>query len=160
MVISKLRDMGAIIERGNGGDIVVKGPERLSAVDITSMPHPGFPTDLQPPITACLAVADGVSFVWETVFENRFTHAAELVRMGANIRVAGDKAVIVGTPSLIGAPIMASDIRAGAALVLAGLAAHGTTIVDRVYHIDRGYEHIENTFTALGGTIRRETDNG
>ena len=156
----KLYEMGVIFKHRPNGNIMVKGPRKLSPVDITTMPHPGFPTDLQPPIMACLAIADGVSFIWETVFENRFIHAAELVRMGANIRVAGDKAVIVGTPSLIGAPVMASDIRAGASLVLAGLAAHGATIVDRVYHIDRGYEHIETTLTALGAAIIREDGNG
>ena len=155
IVIDKLRDMGVVIEQTPAGTLIVKGPRKLTAVDITTMPHPGFPTDLQPPFMACLAVADGVSFVWETVFENRFIHAAELNRMGANIRVAGDKAVIVGVPNLIGAPVMASDIRAGAALVLAGLAAKGTTVIDRVYHIDRGYEHLETKLASLGATITR-----
>jgi len=158
MVMDKLSDMGVLFDNKKDGSVVVKGPKRLTAVDITTMPHPGFPTDLQPPYMACLAVADGVSFVWETVFENRFIHAAELNRMGANIRVAGDKAVVVGVPSLIGAPVMASDIRAGAALVLAGLAAKGTTIIDRVYHIDRGYEHIEDKLASLGANIRRGDD--
>lgn len=158
MVIDKLTDMGALFSTKKNGNLVVRGPKRLTAVDITTMPHPGFPTDLQPPFSACLSVADGVSFVWETVFENRFIHAAELNRMGANIRVAGDKAVVVGVPNLIGAPVMASDIRAGAALVLAGLAAKGTTIVDRVYHIDRGYRRIEEKLAALGANIRRGDD--
>ncbi|MCD6308643.1 MAG: UDP-N-acetylglucosamine 1-carboxyvinyltransferase [Candidatus Latescibacteria bacterium] len=157
IVIDKLVEMGVVIEFQKNGNIVVKGPKKLTAVDVTTMPHPGFPTDLQPPFMACLAVADGVSFVRETVFENRFIHAAELNRMGANIRVAGDKAVIVGVPSLIGAPVMASDLRAGAALVLAGLAAKGTTVVDRVYHIDRGYENLEKKLASLGAAIRRES---
>jgi len=157
IVIDKLVDMGAVIDRRENGNIVVKGPKKLTAVDVTTMPHPGFPTDLQPPFMACMAVADGVSFVRETVFENRFIHAAELNRMGANIRVAGDKAVIVGVPGLVGAPVMASDLRAGAALVLAGLAAKGTTVVDRVYHIDRGYDHLEKKLASLGAAIRRES---
>lgn len=155
IVMNKLRDMGVMFEYNPGGSIIVKGPDKLAAVDITTMPHPGFPTDLQPPFMACLSVADGVSFVWETVFENRFIHAAELNRMGANIRVAGDKAVIVGVPNLVGAPVMASDIRAGAALVLAALSAKGTTIVDRVYHIDRGYKNLETKLASLGAEIKR-----
>ena len=155
IVMNKLRDMGVLFEHNPGGNIIVKGPDKLAAADITTMPHPGFPTDLQPPFMACLAVADGVSFIRETVFENRFIHAAELNRMGANIRVAGDKAVIVGVTNLAGAPVMASDIRAGAALTLAGLSARGTTIVDRVYHIDRGYENLETKLASLGAEIKR-----
>lgn len=158
IVMDKLTDMGVIFKFKPSGTVVVKGPKRLTAVDITTMPHPGFPTDLQAPLMAALALADGVSFVWETVFENRFIHAAELNRMGANIRVAGDKAFVVGVPNLIGAPVMASDIRAGAALVIAGLAAKGTTILDRVYHLDRGYEKLENKLASLGGIIRRGDD--
>ena len=155
ITMDKLRDMGVDIETTSDGNIAVRGPERLRAVDITTMPHPGFPTDLQPLIMACLAVSEGVSFVWETVFENRFIHAAELNRMGANIRVAGDKAIVVGVPCLAGAPVMASDIRAGAALVCAGLAAKGTTVIDRVYHIDRGYENLETKLVSLGAAITR-----
>jgi len=158
IVIDKLETMGAVIDVHPDGSITVKGPRRLTAVDITTMPHPGFPTDLQPVFMACLAVADGVSLVRETVFENRFIHAAELSRMGAYIRVAGDKAVVVGVPSLIGAPVMSSDIRAGASLVLAGLTAKGTTWVDRVYHIDRGYEKLETRLSALGAAITRGDD--
>lgn len=158
LFIDKLTDMGVMFKFKPNGSVIVKGPKRLSAVDITTMPHPGFPTDLQAPLMSALSLADGVSFVWETVFENRFIHAAELNRMGANIRVAGDKAFIVGVPNLIGAPVMASDIRAGAALVLAGLAAKGTTILDRVYHLDRGYEKLENKLASLGANIRRGDD--
>jgi len=158
IVTDKLEAMGAVIEHRPNGSIMVKGPRRLTAVDITTMPHPGFPTDLQPLFMACLAVADGVSLIRETVFENRFIHAAELNRMGAYIRVAGDKAVIVGVPNLIGAPVMSSDIRAGASLVLAGLTAKGTTYVDRVYHIDRGYEKLEVMLNALGAAITRGDD--
>jgi UDP-N-acetylglucosamine 1-carboxyvinyltransferase len=158
IVMEKLRDMGAVFETGAKGGIVTKGPERLKAVDITTMPHPGFPTDLQPPFMSCLAVADGVSLIRETVFENRFIHAAELNRMGACIRVAGDKAVVVGIPYLVGAPVMASDLRAGAALAIAGLAAKGTTILDRVYHLDRGYENLETKLASLGANISRRSD--
>ena len=106
---------------------------------------------------ACLAVAEGVSLVRETVFENRYIHAAELNRMGACIRVAGDKAIVAGVPNLVGAPVMASDLRAGAALVLAGLAARETTTLDRVYHIDRGYENLESKLRSLGANIIRRT---
>ncbi len=156
--MEKMSDMGVVFVKKSSGNILAKGPKRLSAVDITTMPHPGFPTDLQPPIMACLAVAEDVSFVRETVFENRFIHAAELKRMGADIRVSGDKAIVVGVPNLIGAPVMASDIRAGAALVLAGLSAKGTTIIDRIYHIDRGYKKLETKLTALGANIKRGDD--
>lgn len=155
MAMEKLRDMGATFETTPAGSIITRGPARLRSVDITTMPHPGFPTDLQPPFMACLTVAEGVSLVRETVFENRFIHAAELNRMGACIRVAGDKAIVVGVPGLVGAPVMASDLRAGAALVLAALAARETTVVDRVYHIDRGYENIEAKLRALGANISR-----
>jgi UDP-N-acetylglucosamine 1-carboxyvinyltransferase len=157
MAMEKLRDMGAGFDTLPDGNLRVRGPDRLSAVDITTMPHPGFPTDLQPPFMACLAVADGVSLIRETVFENRFIHAAELNRMGACIRVAGDKAVVVGVQRLVGAPVMASDLRAGAALVLAGLAARNTTKLDRVYHIDRGYERIEEKLASLGARITRRS---
>ncbi len=158
MAISKLSDMGVVFECPDNKSLIVKGPNRLTAVDITTMPHPGFPTDLQAPFMACLSVAEGVSFIWESVFENRFIHAAELVRMGANIRVVGDKAVVIGVPSLVGAPVMASDLRAGAALVCAGLSAKGTTVIDRVYHIDRGYEQLEVKLAALGADITRGDD--
>jgi len=155
IVVDKLSEMGVVFENLPGGSLLVKGPKRLLPVDITTIPYPGFPTDLQPQFMACLSIADGVSLIRETVFENRFIHAAELNRMGAYIRVAGDKAVVAGVPELIGAPVMASDIRAGAALVLAGLAAKGTTIIDRVYHIDRGYEKFETKLQALGVKITR-----
>jgi UDP-N-acetylglucosamine 1-carboxyvinyltransferase len=158
IAMEKLHDMGAELVSLPNGNIRIKGPERLSAVDIITMPHPGFPTDLQPPFMACLAVADGVSLIRETVFENRFIHAAELNRMGACIRVASEKAVVVGVPQLVGAPVMVSDLRAGAALVLAGLAAKDTTVLDRVYHIDRGYEHLEVKLASLGARIARRSD--
>jgi UDP-N-acetylglucosamine 1-carboxyvinyltransferase len=153
-VLEKLADMGCSFETAPNS-IVLRGPDRLRAVDITTSPYPGFSTDLQPQFMALCAVAEGVSLIRETVFENRFIHAAELSRMGAYIKVAGDKAVAVGVPRLTGAPVMASDLRAGAALVLAGLFAEGATVVDRVYHIDRGYEHFEQKLTALGAVITR-----
>jgi len=159
IVMEKLADMGVIFELLPDGNILVKGPKRLSAVDIITMPYPGFPTDLQPQFMACFSVADNVSLIRETVFENRFIHAAELNRMGANIRVEGDKAIVVGVPNLTGAPVMASDLRAGAALVLAGLSAKGTTTVERVYHIDRGYEKFEKKLQALGADITRRINN-
>jgi len=147
-----------VFETLTNGNILVKGPERLKSIDITTTPYPGFPTDLQPLIMACMSLAKGVSLIRETVFENRFIHAAELNRMGACIQVAGDKAVVAGVKTLTGAPVMASDLRAGASLVLAGLAAKGTTIVDRVYHIDRGYGNFESRLTALGADIKRGAD--
>ncbi|MFC1693546.1 UDP-N-acetylglucosamine 1-carboxyvinyltransferase [Candidatus Latescibacterota bacterium] len=155
IVMDKLTDMGVKFDIKPENNIIVKGPRRLNAVDIITMPHPGFPTDLQPIFMACLSVADGVSLIRETIFENRFIHAAELNRMGARIRVTGDKAVIEGQSTIVGAPVMASDIRAGAALVTAGLSARGTTIVDRVYHIDRGYEKLEIKLASLGADIKR-----
>lgn len=155
IVMEKLTNMGVEFSRLPDGHLMVKGPKRLRPVDITTIPHPGFPTDLQPMFMACLSIADGVSLIRETVFENRFIHAAELNRMGAYIKVTGDKAVVVGVPSLTGAPVMASDLRAGAALVLAALAAKGTTTIDRVYHIDRGYENFEIQLRNLGADITR-----
>lgn len=158
IVLEKLADMGCGLDLTVPSRITVEGPARLRAVDITTSPYPGFSTDLQPQFMACCAAADGVSLIRETVFENRFIHAAELNRMGAYIKVAGDKAVAVGVEKLTGAPVMASDLRAGAALVLAGLAAEGETTVDRVYHIDRGYEQFECKLQALGADIVRGSD--
>ncbi len=158
ITLEKLTDMGCDIDTTKPGIIRLKAPGRLRAVDLTTSPYPGFPTDLQPQFMALCSVAEGVSLILETVFENRFIHAAELNRMGACIRVAGDKAVVVGVPKLAGAPVMASDLRAGVALVIAGLAAQGTTTVDRVYHIDRGYEQFEEKLRNLGADIVRSSD--
>ena len=158
IVMEKLGEMGVVFQTRPGGNILVKGPKRLRSINITTTPYPGFPTDLQPLIMACMSLAKGVSLIRETVFENRFIHAAELNRMGACIQVAGDKAVVAGVKNLTGAPVMASDLRAGASLVLAGLAAIGTTTVDRVYHVDRGYENFESRLTALGADIKRGAD--
>ena len=127
----------------------------LRGVDVSTRPHPGFPTDMQAQIMALLCVAPGSGIVEETIFENRFMHVQELVRMGADIRLSGSTAVVRGVSRLTGAPVMASDLRASASLVLAGLAAHGTTTVQRIYHLDRGYEHMEVKLRAVGAAIRR-----
>ena len=128
---------------------------RLRATTITTQPHPGFPTDLQAQFMALLALADGNSIITEKIFPDRFLHVAELSRMGARVHREGATVIIEGEQRLIGAPVMASDLRASAALVLAGMAARGTTTVNRVYHIDRGYERIEERLNALGAKIRR-----
>jgi UDP-N-acetylglucosamine 1-carboxyvinyltransferase len=154
MVTLKLREMGTQIEEDKRR-ITVKGPRRLKPVSITTYPHPGFPTDVQASTMALACIADGTSQIRETVFEERFTHAMELCRLGADIKISGDRATINGVPRLKAASIMASDIRGGAGLTLAGLAAEGTTEVLRVYHIDRGYDHIEERLAQLGANIKR-----
>lgn len=154
MVVSKLTEMGADIHLA-GSRLKVKGPNRLKAVSVTTYPFPGFPTDLQPQLMALCAVANGTSHVRETVFEDRFTHVMEMLRLGADIKVARDEATIHGVAKLKGASVMASDIRAGAGLVLAGLAAEGETEVLRVYHIDRGYNSFEEKLSHLGASIKR-----
>jgi UDP-N-acetylglucosamine 1-carboxyvinyltransferase len=153
-VIAKLREAGARV--GVGADwIEVDMKGRPRAVDIRTAPHPGFPTDMQAQFAALDAVADGVGTIVETIFENRFMHMLELRRLGADVRIEGHTAVIHGVPRLSGAPVMATDLRASASLVLAGLVAEGTTDVQRIYHIDRGYEHIEEKMRGLGADIRR-----
>lgn len=149
-----LHATGATLSK-NHGSIRVKMDRRASAVDVTTGPCPGFPTDLQAQMTTLLSLADGVSLVTETVFENRLTHVSELRRMGANITTKGNQARITGVGKLSGAPVMASDLRGGAALILASLAAEGKTVISRVYHVDRGYEHIEGKLTTLGANVRR-----
>jgi UDP-N-acetylglucosamine 1-carboxyvinyltransferase len=128
---------------------------RLKGVDVRTLPFPGFPTDMQAQMVALMSVAEGTSIITETVFESRFMHVEELRRMGADIRVEGNRVVITGHERLAGAPVMASDLRASAGLILAGLAAEGTTDVLRVYHLDRGYERIEEKLRALGAVIER-----
>lgn len=130
----------------------------LRAADVTTRPYPGFPTDMQAQIMAMLCLAEGSSVITETIFENRFMHVQELVRMGADVRLSGHTAMVRGVARLTGAPVMASDLRASASLVLAGLAARGVTQVQRIYHLDRGYEHIEKKLEALGARIRREAE--
>jgi len=133
----------------------VKGNNTIKSVDVTTLPYPGFPTDMQAQMMVLMSVADGVSVITETIFENRFMHAQELDRMGADIRLEGNRAVVRGVKELSGAPVMATDLRASVSLVLAGLVANGTTEVSRVYHLDRGYEHIEKKFSKLGAAIER-----
>jgi UDP-N-acetylglucosamine 1-carboxyvinyltransferase len=133
----------------------ITAPDRPEAVDFITAPFPGFPTDLQAQLMACLSVAQGASRVVETVFENRFMHVQELSRMGADIAIDGHTAIVRGVDHLSGAPVMATDLRASASLVLAGLRAEGVTTVHRVYHLDRGYEALEKKLTALGASIRR-----
>jgi UDP-N-acetylglucosamine 1-carboxyvinyltransferase len=128
---------------------------RPAAVDIRTAPYPAFPTDMQAQFAALDAIAEGVGTIVETIFENRFMHMLELRRLGADIRLEGHTAVIRGVPELSGAPVMATDLRASASLVLAGLVASGTTVVQRIYHIDRGYERIEEKLRQLGASIRR-----
>jgi UDP-N-acetylglucosamine 1-carboxyvinyltransferase len=150
----KLKEAGVTVASDDDG-ISIKGNGRVKSVDITTLPFPGFPTDLQAQMMVLMAVADGVSVVTETIFENRFMHAQELDRMGADIRLEGNRAVVRGVPTLSGAPVMASDLRASVALVLAGLVANGTTEISRVYHLDRGYEHLERKLSQLGADIKR-----
>ena len=127
----------------------------MRASDVTTLPHPGFPTDMQAQYMSLMTLATGTSVITETIFENRFMHAAELLRMGARIRLNGRQAVVEGSNGLKGARVQASDLRASASLVLAGLAARGETIIDRVYHIDRGYEKIEEKLRSVGADIER-----
>ncbi|MBO4313105.1 MAG: UDP-N-acetylglucosamine 1-carboxyvinyltransferase [Desulfovibrio sp.] len=154
-VIAKLEEMGMSITRQPGGVLAECGPLGLSGTDVETRPYPGFPTDMQAQIMALMTVAKGASVVEERIFENRFMHVLELMRMGAKIKVSGHTAMVHGVPTLTGAPVMASDLRASASLVLAGLAARGTTEVRRIYHLDRGYECIENKLNAVGACIRR-----
>lgn len=154
-VLSKLRQAGAKLEI-DGTDITVDMRGRdILPVDIVTAPHPGFPTDMQAQFTVLNAIARGVSSVTETIFENRFMHIPELNRMGAHLKIEGNTVICTGTDHLTGAQVMATDLRASASLVIAGLVAQGTTVVDRIYHMDRGYEHIERKIRALGGTIER-----
>jgi len=150
----KLKEAGLTVAVEESG-LRVKGNGKIHCVDVTTLPYPGFPTDLQAQMMVLMAVADGVSVITETIFENRFMHAQELDRMGAQIKLEGSRAVVRGVSGLSGAPVMASDLRASVALILAGLVANGTTEVSRVYHLDRGYEQIERKLTLLGAQIVR-----
>jgi UDP-N-acetylglucosamine 1-carboxyvinyltransferase len=147
--------MGVHVERRPDRSIRVRALDRIKPTDVVTLPHPGFPTDLQAQFMATLAIADGNSFVTEKIYPERFIHVAELQRMRARIRKEGPTAIVEGVDHLSGAPVMASDLRASAALVVAGLAARGTTTVERVYHIDRGYQRIEEKLESLGARIRR-----
>jgi UDP-N-acetylglucosamine 1-carboxyvinyltransferase len=154
-VVAKLREAGVEIHEGESG-IRVRTSDALTGIDVKTMPYPGFPTDLQAQFMALATTAEGTSTFSETIFENRLLHAQELVRMGAKIHLEGNRAIVRGPVGLSGAPVMATDLRASVSLVLAGLSAQGTTRVSRVYHLDRGYERIEQKLGALGATVRRE----
>ncbi len=153
-VINKLEETGARIETGEGY-IRIAGPSEIKSADLKTLPYPGFPTDLQAQFMVLMSVANGQSIISETIFENRFIHVSELERMGADITISGNSAMIKGVSNLSGAPVMATDLRASASLILAGLVAQGTTEVNRVYHLDRGYEAIEKKFESLGARINR-----
>ena len=154
-VLQKLRQANALITVDGTSITADMRNRQIKPVDVVTAPHPGFPTDMQAQITVLNALADGVSSVTETIFENRFMHIAELIRMGAHLEIKGNTVICEGVPGLKGAQVMSSDLRASASLVIAGLAAEGTTIVDRIYHMDRGYEHIETKVGSLGGIIER-----
>jgi UDP-N-acetylglucosamine 1-carboxyvinyltransferase len=157
-VIEKLRETGVEIEELNQSTLLVRRSSAgLRAGDVTTEPHPLFPTDMQAQYMALMTQAEGTSHITETIFENRFMHASELVRMGAEIHVSGNTAEVIGPRKLMGAPILASDLRASASLVLAALCAEGETLIDRVYHIDRGYERIVRKLRSLGADIERIT---
>lgn len=159
-VLDKLTAAGMDITAGPDGVRARVGSSGLHGVDVSTRPHPGFPTDMQAQIMALLCLAGGSGVIEETIFENRFMHVQELVRLGADIRLSGSTAVVRGVPRLIGAPVMASDLRASASLVLAGLAAQGSTTVQRIYHLDRGYERMEVKLRAVGARIRRVAAEG
>jgi UDP-N-acetylglucosamine 1-carboxyvinyltransferase len=155
-VIEKLQAVGAEVKKREDG-VLVKGPEVIRSVDIETTPFPGFPTDLQAQFMALMSIAEGSSIIRETIFENRFIHVSELKRMGAQISIHGNQALVRGIDHLLAAPVMATDLRASASLILAGLVAkEGTTEVHRIYHLDRGYEALEVKFRALGAKIWRE----
>ncbi len=154
-VMHKLKLAGADISV-NGTAIRVKGPDCIKSVDVKTQVYPGFPTDMQAQFMVLMSAAQGLSMIAETIFENRFIHVSELKRMGADITISGDTALIKGVPALSAAPVMASDLRASASLILAGLVAKGRTEVNRVYHLDRGYEGLDKKLAALGAIIRRE----
>ena len=155
VVLDKLREAGAEVTTDGDRISLHMHGKRPRAVNITTAPHPAFPTDMQAQFMALDCIADGVGVVNETIFENRFMHVNELLRLGADIRVDGHTAVVRGVPQLSGAPVMATDLRASASLILAGLVADGETVIDRIYHLDRGYENIEAKLSALGARIRR-----
>ena len=153
-VIEKLREAGATVT-SHQDSITVKSDGKLKAVNIRTAPHPAFPTDMQAQFMALNTVAEGVAKVTETIFENRFMHVQEMQRMGADISIDGNTALVKGIEFLDGATVMATDLRASASLVLAGLVARGETVIERIYHLDRGYEHLESKLNALGANVRR-----
>lgn len=158
-VLDKLQEAGALIEAGDTW-IAIDMPRRAKAVNIRTAPHPAFPTDMQAQFMMLNCVAEGTGVITETIFENRFMHAPELIRMGAKINTEGNTAIVTGVEKLSGATVMATDLRASASLVIAGLVAEGETIVDRIYHLDRGYEHIEDKLSGVGAKIVRASNAG
>ena len=154
----KLDEAGVEVTDTDKGLKARRRGNAIHAVDVATEPFPGFPTDLQAQMMALLCIADGTSVLEEKIFENRFMHAPELMRMGAKIDVQGGTATVTGVSRLKGAPVMATDLRASVSLILAGLAAEGETIVNRVYHLDRGYEHVERKISAVGAEIERVTE--
>lgn len=154
-VLAKLEEAGALIDVGEDWIELDMEGRKPKAVNIRTAPYPGFPTDMQAQFCALNAIAEGTGAVTETVFENRFMHIQEIIRLGANVRVEGNTVIIKGVEELNGAPVMATDLRASASLILAGLVAKGETVVDRIYHIDRGYDHIEEKLSRLGAQIQR-----
>jgi UDP-N-acetylglucosamine 1-carboxyvinyltransferase len=154
-LVSRLQQAGAVIEQPDCATLRVRPSGRLKSVDIITEEYPGFATDLQAQYMALMTQAEGICLIEERIFENRFMHALELMRMGANIRIDGGRAIVAGPRELTGAGVIASDLRASASLVLAALVARGETVIDRVYHIDRGYEHIESKLAAAGAQIER-----
>jgi UDP-N-acetylglucosamine 1-carboxyvinyltransferase len=158
-LIKVLRDAGVKVEaEGRGLRVQRNGKTRIKGVDFETEPFPGFPTDLQAQAMAVLCLADGQSRIKETIFENRFMHAPELARLGAQISVHGNEAIVTGVDKLVGAPVMATDLRASVSLVIAGLAAEGETVVHRVYHLDRGFEKLEAKLAACGAQVKRIRD--
>ncbi|MGK5082531.1 UDP-N-acetylglucosamine 1-carboxyvinyltransferase [Bdellovibrionota bacterium FG-1] len=153
-VLVKFEDSGARVTRGQDF-IEIAAADRPRSTDVTTLPYPGFPTDMQAQFMALMAVAEGTSLMTETIFENRFMHVSELCRLGADITIRGNTAVIRGQKRLLGAPIMATDLRASASLILGGLCAEGETLINRIYHLDRGYERMEAKLSALGAEIER-----
>jgi UDP-N-acetylglucosamine 1-carboxyvinyltransferase len=156
-VIPLLQQIGVVVMQTNLGIAVHRNGFNPIAVDMQTEPFPGFPTDLQAQFMALMTTAEGTSHIRETIFENRFMHVPELLRMGADIKVEGDMATVTGVKQLKGAPVMATDLRASSCLVLAGLAAEGETVVNRVYHLDRGFERLEEKLSAVGAQIERQS---
>ena len=156
-IIDKLQEAGVVVTR-HGKDIRVRIVRSLRPVDVTTLPYPGFPTDMQAQMMALMTITDGISVITEKIYPDRFMHVSELNRMGAQIMLEGNSAIVKGAKQLSGAPVMASDLRASAALVLAGLVAKGRTDISRIYHLDRGYDKLETKLLALGANIRREKE--
>ncbi|RMF12402.1 MAG: UDP-N-acetylglucosamine 1-carboxyvinyltransferase, partial [Alphaproteobacteria bacterium] len=159
-LLAVLREAGVTVEEKAGGDLRVcrDADAAIRPVNLVTQPYPGFPTDMQAQMMALMSLADGASVITEAIFENRFMHVLELVRMGADITVTGASATVRGVRRLIAAPVMATDLRASMSLVIAGLAAEGETVVNRLYHLDRGYERLEDKLTALGAVVEREAE--